>query len=90
MTIAPRRQIACYTDLAAILVLVDPCPDRRAPPVIRTPERPDGAGAPSRSGPSASREHSVPDAAFKATISWSSEPAKGWSGLRRWALATAG
>ena len=25
MTIAPRRQIACHTDLAAILVLVDPC-----------------------------------------------------------------
>jgi hypothetical protein len=26
MTIAPRRQIACHTDLAAILALVDPCP----------------------------------------------------------------
>ncbi len=26
MTIALRRQIACYTDLAAILALVDPCP----------------------------------------------------------------
>src|SRR4051794_14016070 len=26
MTIALRRQVACYTDLAAILALVDPCP----------------------------------------------------------------
>jgi hypothetical protein len=26
MTITLRRQVACYTDLAAILVLVDPCP----------------------------------------------------------------
>jgi hypothetical protein len=26
MTINLRRQIACYTDLAAILALVDPCP----------------------------------------------------------------
>jgi len=26
MTIALRRQITCYTDLAMILALVDPCP----------------------------------------------------------------
>jgi hypothetical protein len=26
MIIALRRQIACYTDLDAILALVDPCP----------------------------------------------------------------
>jgi 5-methylcytosine-specific restriction endonuclease McrA len=26
MTIALRRQVACYTDLAAILALIDPCP----------------------------------------------------------------
>ena len=37
MTIAPRRQIACHTDLAAILALVDPCPKGVAHPSFALP-----------------------------------------------------
>jgi len=37
MTITLRRQIACYTDLAAILALVDPCPRGETRPSFALP-----------------------------------------------------
>jgi hypothetical protein len=37
MTIAPRCQIACHTDLAAILALVDPCPKGVPRPSLALP-----------------------------------------------------
>jgi len=37
MTIALRRQIACYTDLAALLALVDPCPRAVSHPSFTLP-----------------------------------------------------
>ena len=37
MTITLRRQIACYTDLAAILALVDPCPRDETRPSFALP-----------------------------------------------------
>jgi hypothetical protein len=61
MTIAPRRQIACHTDLAAILVLVDPCQKGVPRPSLALPSG-RTAQLPSRSGPSASKVRRMPDA----------------------------